>query len=93
VEVHGAGGFAEVAVASEEGFEGFDEGAIAAGVGVDEGAKGLVVEFGQFVVAIEGEEQAIDAQMGERVEGMGAEEPAPYFERLLCFAKRARNVL
>ena len=65
MKVHGAGCFAQVAIAAEVCFEGVDEGTVSAGVGVEKGTEGLLVEIVEFTLADEVEEEAVDAEVRE----------------------------
>ena len=75
MEMHGAGGLAQIAVAAKEAFQGFDQGAVPSRVGVEQWAECFLVKFDQFALTIKAEEQAIDAQIGKRVQPVLAKEP------------------
>ena len=93
VQVHCASGLAEVAITAKEAFQCFQERLIATIVGIQQGAKRLLVEVEQSLLAVEREEQAIDPQAGERVEFALTKEPAANLQCLLRLAPGLRNGL
>ena len=58
MQVHGAGGLAQVAITAEVALEGVDQVPSPAGIGVEQRAKDFLIEVAKFVLLIEMEEEA-----------------------------------
>src|SRR5260370_21905351 len=83
VQVHGAGRLSEISVVAKDAFERPYRIDAASGVGIEQGAKCLLVKIRQSVVPVQVKEQPVYAQLRERVQFPAAKEPPPDFQRLL----------
>ena len=63
--MHSGGGFAQVAIVAKVCIKGVDEGAVSAGIGVEKGTEGLLVEIVEFTLVDEVKEEAVDAEVRE----------------------------
>src|SRR5450631_113946 len=86
MQVHGACSHAEVAMTTEETFQGLDQGAVVARIMGQQRTQRLLIEFVQFVLPVQVEEQTIDTQSCERMDFSFTKEPPPNFQSLLSFS-------